>query len=159
MSAPTPLARGNPVGFKLPEGFPSKITFAANPTVSIWEKAVKPSGRKVEAIDQTTMFNVTNETTYPSALKKSTPGSLKGAYDPQLRNQIESLVGIPTTITQTWPDGSSVAAFGFISEAMFDELKAKTQPEVTLTFEISDYDAINKVEAGPVYTDDSLPGT
>ena len=159
MTAPAVLARGTPVGFKLPEGFVSKVTFAANPTVSIWEKSVKPTGLKVEMIDQTTMFNTKYATKYPAALLESTGGSLKGAYDPKLRSQILALVGVPTTITQTWPDGSTEAAYGCLAEVDFDELKPKSQPEANFKFEITNYDATNKVEEGPVYTDDALAGT
>ena len=58
MAAPTPTARATPVGRKLKEGFPVKITIAADTDISFWEKSVTPVGFDGgDSIDQSTMFN------------------------------------------------------------------------------------------------------
>jgi hypothetical protein len=56
MAAPTPTARVAPAGIKLKDGFPTKITLAADTNIEFWEKQVKPPGIDGgDAVVQTTM--------------------------------------------------------------------------------------------------------
>lgn len=169
MAAPTLTAPATPLGYKLPEGFVALIVFAANPTVSLFIKSAKPPGWDVgDGIDQTTMSNVNVMTSYPPALAKATDLTLKCGYDPKVYGQLlpgAGLTGINNAISFYWPDGvagstaSSVALWGFLKKIEFDELKPKTFPECTVVIEVTNYDFVNKVQALPVYTDDTVPGT
>jgi hypothetical protein len=115
MAAPTPTARSTPVGIKLDDGHSTKVTFATDPDISLWEKAVQPPGVDGgDEIQTTTMFNEVWRTTSPRQLKTLTPSTFKAAYDPAVYDQIVALVNVRTTITDTFPDGSTLASYGFL---------------------------------------------
>jgi hypothetical protein len=158
MAAPIPGTRGTPAGIKLKDGFSTKIDFAANPTVSFWEKTVKAPGIDGgDGIEQTTMHNTAWRTKAPRQLKTLTESTTKVAYDPNVYNQIYALVNVETTITVHFPDGSSLAFFGFLQKFEADDLQEGTQPEATVTITPTNFDPVGKVEAAPVLT--SVPGT
>ncbi len=158
MAAPTPTARGTPAGLKLRDGFSSKITFAAVPTVSFWEKSVSPPGIDGgPKIDQTTMFNTMRTTAAAQSLYEVTDGSMKVAYDPNVYNTIiNTLINYHTTITQTWRDGSTLADFGYLQSFKPDALERGKQPEATVTFVFIGQDS-SGTEYAPVIT--SVSGT
>lgn len=158
MAAPTPTARGTPAGIKLKDGYSSKLTFAANATLSIWEKMPKPAGMDGgDPIDQTTMHNVAWRTAAARSLKTLTPFTCKFAYDPNCYSQLNSLINVETTVTQSFGDGSTVCYFGFLQKVEFDELQEGKQPEGTATICPTNFDPVGKVEAGPVIV--SVAGT
>lgn len=158
MAAPSPTARGTPSGIKLRDGFSSKITFAALPTVSFWEKAVTPGGIDGgPKIDQTTMFNTMRTTYAAQSLYEVTDGQMVVAYDPNCYNQImTTLINYHTTITQTWRDGSTLADFGYLQSFRPNTLVRGQQPEATVTFVFIGVDS-SGTEYAPVLT--SVSGT
>lgn len=158
MAAPTPTARGTPSGIKLKDGHRTLITFANNPTISLWEKTVQPPGVDGgDAIEQTTMHNSDWRTSAPRSLKTLMESSFKCAYDPNCYNQLITQINLETTITVTFRDGSTLAFYGWLRTFEPDELQEGTQPEATCTFTPSNFDPTNKVEAAPVLT--SVAGT
>lgn len=158
MAAPTPTARGTPSGIKLKDGYQSLVTFAANPTISLWEKAVTPPGLDGgEPVVQTTMHNTQWRTMAPRALITMTPHQFMGAYDPAIYTSILTLINVETTVTVTFKDGSTLAFYGFLQKFEPAQLQEGTQPEAAITIVPTNFDYVNKVEAAPVLT--SVAGT
>lgn len=158
MAAPVPSVRQTPVGIKLKDGFSTKITFAADPDVSFWEKTVKPPGIDGgDPIEQTTMHSIAWRQMAPRQLRTLTESTTKVAYDPAVYSQIVALINVETTVTVTFPDGSTLAFYGFLQKFEMDDLQEGTQPEATVTLTPTNFDPVNHVEAAPVLT--SVPGT
>jgi len=158
MSAPAPTVRGTPSGIKLKEGFHIKHTFALNPTIELWEKDVKPPSLDGgEPVEQTTQHNVLWETMAPRSLIKMGPVTFKAAYDPNMYNSLLALINVETTCTETFPDGSTLAYYGFLNKVEPEDVTIGKQPEVNVTVIVTNWDFVNKVEAGPLLT--SVAGT
>jgi hypothetical protein len=154
----TPTPRVTPGGIKLDDGYSTKITFAADTDVSLWEKTVKPPGIDGgDAIDTTTMHNTTYRTMASRALKTLTESSVKCAYDPDLYNQILALVNNETAITVTFPDGSTLAFWGYLRTFEPDDLTEGSQPEATVNISPTNVNPTTRAEEGPVLT--SVAGT
>lgn len=153
MAAPTPSVRGTPGGIRLDDGFSSKIAFASDLTIEFWEKTVKPPGLDGgEKIDTMTMHNVTYRTFGPRQLKTLTDLTIKAAYDPIVYQSILALINVRTTITILFPDGSTLAFYGFLQKFEPDDLEEGKQPEATLTITPTNYDPVGHVEAAAVLT-------
>ena len=159
MAAPSTSARLNPSsaptnGIAFEDGYQTLISFAANPSVKIWEKSVKPPGVDGgDAIETSTMHNTTWRTSAARALKTLTESTLKGAYDPDVYNDILALVNVSGSITVTYPDSSTLDFYGFLRTVEFDEMVEGTHPEVTFTITSTNFDPANRVEAAPVMTE------
>lgn len=157
MAAPVATARGTPSGLKMKDGYRSLITFAANPTISLWEKSVKPPGMDAgDKIDTTTMFNVDLRTFEPRQLITMTPGGATCAYDPGALSSIMAQIGRKDTITITFPDGSTWAFFGFLKSFTPGDLVEGTMPEATVEIEPTNMDT-SDVERLPTVV--SVTGT
>src|SRR4051812_28824859 len=99
---PVPLARTPPTGFKMPDGFKTLVTFTSQPALQVWEKMVKPPGIDGgEAIDNTTMHNVTFRTRDARQLRTLDVMTFKFLYDPDVLPPLYTLVNHPDTITVT----------------------------------------------------------
>jgi hypothetical protein len=158
MAAPVPTPRGVPTGIKLREGFHIKHTFARNSTIELWEKAVKPPSMDGgDPVEQTTQHNVLYETMAPRTLIKNGPVTFKCAYDPNVYVTALAILNTEDTCTETYPDGSTLAYFGYLQKFEPDEVEIGKQPEATVTVIVTNWDYVNKVEAGPVMT--SVSGT
>lgn len=159
MAAPSATARGTPSGIPLRSGHSTKITFASQPTISFWEKTVTPSGYdNGDPIDTKTMHDVRYRGKAPRPLIESTDISISVAYDPNVLNAIKSLIGVEDTITETFPDGSSKAEFGFLKSFTPQENSEENQPMADVTIVITNRDPhASWAEAGPVIT--NVPGT
>lgn len=150
--APTPTVRTLPTGTKPPEGFPVLVTFSLNPGLWFWEKVVKPPNYdNGEPIDQTTQFNIKWMTKAPRALIDMGPLTMKGTYDPDIYTQIQSMMGVKQTITHKFPNGSTLAFYGFVMKFEPDDVEIGKQPEATITYCPTNWDPANQVEAGPAY--------
>jgi hypothetical protein len=151
---PTPSVRQTPTGRRIPDGFVTKITFASQPALGVWEVKVKPSGTDGgELIDITTMFNTKWRTMYPQSLQKSDEITFQAAIDPDAITVLDnSLVNHPDTITESLPDGSTEAFYGVLRKWEPSEWAIGEFPLVTLTVGIMNYDTIANLEQGPVLT-------
>jgi hypothetical protein len=158
MADPATTPRSDPVGIALKDGYQTLIAFAADPDVSFWEITVQPPGIEGgDPIDQTTMHNIDYRTMCPASLKTLTPVNVTASYDPDVLNQIESLINLNGSITIHFPDGSTTDFFGFLQTFEPGDNTENERPEATLTIVPSNWDPVNNVEAGPVTT--SVPGT
>lgn len=158
MAAPVATVRSSPSGIKLKDGFSTKITFATDDNIEFWEKSVKPPGIDGgDSIPQTTMHNTAWRTMAPRQLKTLTESSTTVAYDPVLYTSILALINVETTITVTFPDGSTLAFYGFLQKFEPSELKEGEQPEASVTITPTNFDPTNHVEAAPVLA--SVAGT
>lgn len=158
MAAPTPTARGTPSGIKLDDGYQTFITFASHPTIGFWEKQVTPPGLDGgDEIDTTTMHNVRWRTRSPRALITMTNSSLTAAYDPALYTTILTLINFETTVTVRFPDGTTVAFFGFLKNFQPGTLVEGAQPEATIEVVPTNQDPSSGAEEDPAV--DSAEGT
>ena len=157
-AAPTPTSRGTPAGIMLNDGYQALVTISSLTTVSFWEKTVKPPGIDGgDPIDITTMHNADWRTRVPRSLMTLTDSTGKAAYDPNVYNQLLTVVNVNATITVRWADGSTLAFYGFLRMLEFDDLAEGVQPELSYTITPTNYDPSAKVEASPVLT--SVAGT
>ncbi len=153
-AAPSDTVRQTPSGIKLDDGFPTKIAFARDPDVSIWEITVKTVGYDGgEAIDTTNMHNQRYRTMAARALITLTESSIKFAYDPKFKGQIQNLLNQEGSITEHFPDGSKLSYYGYLRTVEFDDNAEGARPEGTATITPTNWDPVNRVEADPVLTE------
>lgn len=134
MAAPTVTTRQTPGGIMLTNGYPVRITFKRFPAVKFMEKGGSPpSIDGGNPIDVTTQFNNTYMTYAPNGLVKM--GEVKGtaAYDPAVYDTIMSMVNVNDEVTFRYPDGSTVAFWGFLQKVDFKSLEQGKQPELDFT--------------------------
>lgn len=157
-AAPVATVRQTPTGIKLEDGYRSTITFANDPNLSLWEIGVgTPGVDGGDPIDTTTMHNSTYRTMAARALKTLTEFTFTAAYDPSVYSDLEAAINVETTVTRTFPDGSTIAFYGFLRMVEFDDLVEGEMPTCTATVTPTNWDPVNKVEAGPTVT--SVAGT
>ena len=155
MAAPTPTARVAPpsTAIWIPDGFRTKYTLAADTNVALWEMEVKPSGTAGgEPIPQDSMWNTEWRIKRLQQLKEKKPATIKFLYDPILQSEIEDLVNVETTCTETYPDGTTYCYYGGMTDVEFDPLVPGQPGTGTATITPTNWDKTNKVEAGPVLT-------
>jgi hypothetical protein len=157
MAAPTPTARQDPAGIRLEDGYRTLVTFASIPTASLWEISITPPGMDGgDPVDTTTMHNDDYRTMAPRALITLTEFTFTAAYDPNFYNQLLTIVNVETTVTVTFPDGSTLAFFGFLQKIEPEELVEGTMPTVSVTVCPTNTDSTG-AEQPPVLT--SVAGT
>lgn len=123
--------RVTPVGIKLGDGFVSKITFAADPDVSLWERSVQPMGMDGgDAVDTTTMWNSVVRTKSSRGLVDTTNGKVSAGYDPRVLAQILNLINVETQITYLMPDGTRWILYGYLKSATPNALEEGQFPMV-----------------------------
>lgn len=150
MAAPSTTARQNPPGIKLPDGFSSKIAFSRDPDLDVWERTVKPSGTDGgEPIDVTTMHNTTWRTKRPRSLKDKSNITVEAGVDPSAFDQLDELVNEEGSITQIFPDGGTESVWGFLKSWEPSNFTEGEMPTVTLEIVVTNWDPVNRVEAGP----------
>lgn len=158
MVAPVASVRANPAGIKLNDGYRCLVTFATDTNIEFWEKTVTPPGLDGgDPVETTTMHNNTYRTMGSRALKTLTEISVTAAYDPQLYVAALALINVETTVTVTFPDGSTLAFYGFLQKFEPDALQEGEQPEVTLTVCPTNQDPITGAEEAAVLV--SVAGT
>lgn len=142
MPAPTPTARVTPTGNRLDDGYQALVTFDADSDVKLWEKEVTPPGIDGgDPINTTTQHNTSLRTKSPAALKEMTSSSFTCAYDPAVYPQILALVNVHTTVTYLFPNGTTLAYFGWLRSFEPDGMSEGEQPEATVNIEAANQDA------------------
>lgn len=152
MAAPSPTTRVDPVsgGIPLYDGFSTKVTVSGDTDIAFFEKSITPpSIDGGEAIDITTMFNSTWRTKVPRSLMELGDVSVTAAYDPVLYTELQSVINVNCTITVEFSDGSTLAFFGYVRTADFQEVSEGEQPEIQVTITPTNWDPANFIEAGP----------
>ncbi len=158
MTTPSTTARQTPAGIKIDDGFSTKIAFARAPTVSFWEKTVKPPGLDGgDPVDTNTMHNVAWRTKSPRQLKTMTESTTMAAYDPAVYTQIVELINKEGSITVHFPDGSTLDFYGYLQKFEPGDLKEGEQPEASITIVTTNQDPVTGAETPPVVT--SVAGT
>ena len=152
MAAPTPTNRATPSGVKMDDGYPIKITLAADTDIEFWEKAGTPPGIDGgDAIDTTTMHNASYRTMAPRQLKTATASTFTVAYDPVVYNSILEAINRKDTITVTFPNGDQLAFYGYLKSFTPSDHVEGEQPEATVEIVPTNWDHVNNVEAAPNY--------
>lgn len=138
---------------RIDDGHSTTITFAENPAVKFYEKSVTPPS--IEAggeNDTTTMHNVEWRTKAPKKLKTLGDASFTAAYDPAVYDDIVAMVGVNQLITITFPNGATLAFWGWIDAFEPGELVEGEQPEADVTIICSNQDDKGD-ETAPVFTE------
>lgn len=148
--------RQTPAGTKLDDGFSIKIAFAVDPDISFWEKTVTPPGIDGgDKIPTTTQHNVAWRTFAARALKELTDGSINAAYDPEVIEQINSIINQPGEITIHFPDTSKLVVYGYLKSFTPAALSEGEQPTADITIVFTNYNPNTGAEVGPVFIDNS----
>lgn len=147
----TTTARSTPSGTKLENGFSTKIAFAADADVSLWEIGVKPPGIDGgDSVGQSTMHNTTWETKSPGALLDLSESTFQAAYDPAVYDQIVALVNVNGWITVHFPDDSTLDFVGYLKTFDPQELTKNGRPVANVTIVPTNH--LSGVETAPDYT-------
>lgn len=136
---------------RIDDGHSTTITFAQSPTVRFYEKEVTPPGMQGGGEnDTTTMRNTTWRTKAPKKLVTLSSASLTVAYDPVVYDDVVAMVNVNQLITITFPDGSSVAFWGWLDEFTPGAITEGSQPTASITIIPSNQNA-SGVETAPDY--------
>jgi len=102
---------------RLTDGYQTLISFAQDPTVLFYEKTVTPPGVDGGGeVDTTIMANSTWRTRQPKALITLSNASASVSYDPETYPEIVALVNVNNLITVTFPDGDTLAFWGWLDK-------------------------------------------
>jgi hypothetical protein len=136
----------------MPDGFKTTLTFASKPGIALWEQSIKPPSIDGGGpIPTTTMLNVRVRTQRAKKLYTYSAVSGSFAFDPDVMIDIIALVNAEQAITLTWPDGSTMAFWGYLDKFEPGEQKEGDMPMAGVTVEITNWDPVNNVEAEAVY--------
>lgn len=161
MAAPSPSARPtSPTGFKMPDGYQSLFAFKNASGIQLWMQTNKFGGYDGgDKIPTSTMFNIAWRTFAARKLKTKDDSTSKCAFDPDVFNPTGTGGGIVVTInddsetiTEFFPDGSTLAYWGFLNKFMNPEFKEGDFPTADVTIVCTNWDKLNQVEAGPIFT-------
>ena len=137
---------------RIDDGHQTLIEFALDSAVQLFEKEVTPPGVDAGgANDVTVMANTVWRTMSPKSLKTLSESSLVVAYDPLVYDEIIAMAGLNQLITITFPDGSTLAFFGWIDKFTPGANVEGAQPTADVTI-IPSNQNLSLVETGPVYT-------
>lgn len=139
---------------RIDDGFSTTIGFADLASVKLYEKAVTPpsiSGGGPN--DTTTMQNTAWRTRSPKKLKTLGESSFTAAYDPDVYDDIAGANGVNKNqlITITFPDGDTLAFWGWIDQFNPNEIVEGEQPTAEVTIICSNQNA-SGAETAPVFT-------
>lgn len=136
----------------LKDGFRTRVSFAANPSVKLRIKAVTPVGLDGGGpIPDTTMENSTVRTDAPKSLITVTGGQFEAKYDPAVYTEILSLINVNNLITNSFPDGSAIYYWGWLNSFQPNQHTEGGEPLANCTFHASNRNA-SDVETAPTYS-------
>ncbi len=137
---------------RLDDGYQTLVSFASSPSVKLYEKTVTPPGMDGGGeVDTTTMLNTKYRTRNPKALITMSISAMKCAYDPAVYTQIVALINVNNLITVTFPDGSTLAFWGWLNKFTPDAHTEGEQPTAEVEIIPSNQNS-SKVETAPVLT-------
>jgi len=136
----------------LQDGHQTLTSFAADPTVLFYEKTVTPPGVDGGGeVDVSTMSNSIWRTRNPKALVSLSNASMTVAYDPACYPEIIALVNVNNLITVTFPDGDTLAFWGWLNTFTPSEHTEGEQPTAEIEIIPSNQNG-SGVETAPVHT-------
>ena len=154
MAAPTVTVRSTPVGKMLTDGYSSTFAFSRDPDLEVYEiSGTPPPVEGGDPIDITTMHNNEATTKAPQALLDYGESSWTVGYDPVMYTRIRSLINQAGSVTQYFPDGTTLAAWAYLKDFTPSELQRGERPEAEMTIVTTNWDPTNRVEALPVLTE------
>lgn len=152
-SPPTPTVAGTPAGKRINDGYQTLVTFNADTDISFWIISVTAPGLDgLAPIDGVTMHNVRWRQQFPRRLITLTEFSMTVGYDPIIYTDMLELMNVNTTITVHFPDGSSLAFYGFLHSFKPGALEDGKRPEATISVTPSNADPVDCSEQPPTYT-------
>lgn len=137
------------------DGFSTTIDLSGA-GVSFEEKTITPPGVEGgDAIETTSMRNSNWRTMFPRALRTLTQVTVNVSYSPK---DITDM-GDPSTgdinnnqlITVTFPDGATIAFWGYVKSFIPGQHQEGSQPEATITIQPTNQDN-TQAEVAPAYT-------
>lgn len=147
---PSPTSRSTPVGDPIGDGFSTKITIGSDADISFWEKTVTPPGVDGgDAVETTTMHNTTWRTMRARQLKTLTEVSATVAYDAAVYDQIVLQVNNETTITVAFPNGDTLAFYGYLRSFIPGEISEGSQPEAEIVIQPTQWDGTGGTTGEP----------
>lgn len=153
MAAPSVTARIPPTGSFLPDGCQTLIAPSLDPDVSFWEKVVQPPGLdNGDPINITTMHNVTWITKHSRCHIEITDINVTAAWDPVFYSQINALIGVNMSWTVTLPNNDAYSVWAYLRSFQPQDMVEGEQPEAEIVIVVTNWDPVNCVEAGPVFT-------
>ncbi len=140
----------------LKDGYQTLIGFDSAPGIALYanikEKTVTPPGvDNTGSIDITTMRNAQWRTKFPKQLMTLTAMTFTVSYDPGFYASIVAMTGQIDVITVYFPDGSTLAFYGFVDKIIPGENKEGEFPTATMTIEPTNMDETD-AEVGPDFT-------
>ena len=134
---------------RLRDGFPTLIDLTGA-GVTFWEKTVQPPGIDGgEPVDTTTMRNIAVRTKWPRVLYDTDPINLDVAYDPTVYTTIMGAINQNQKITITFPDGGTVAIWGYLRKFTPEKNEEGKEPMAAIIIQPTNMDN-SKVEQVPV---------
>jgi len=125
----------------------SGITLYIDPT------SISPPGQDVgDAVDLTTETNAAVRTKNERALKEITDGAFTAAYDPDGWDDIYDAVNDNVLITFTFPDGESVAIYGYLKSFAPSEHADGVQATAECVIVVTNRNHNNDAETIPAYS-------
>ncbi len=132
---PVPTAPVLPDTSYMTDGYQTLFTFAAVPDIGLWvtlEGGLKPGGLDTEGpIKIGTMHAKRYRIMAAKKLLTHQPTTFTCFYAPAVLPEIIILLGLQTTITLTFPDGSTWAFFGYLNKFEPGDNKEGTAPTAT----------------------------
>jgi len=152
----TTTARTTPSGNHLEDGFVSKIAFAADADVSLWEISVTPPGIEGgDPIDITTMFNTTYVTKEAGQLLDVTDAGMECAYDPLCYDQIIALINQTGWVTVHYSNADTIDFIGYLRSFVPGAMTRNEMPVATCVIVATNTLAYS--ETAPDYTAGGTP--
>ena len=137
---------------RLDDGYQTLVSFAADSDVLFYEKSVTPPGIDGGGeVDTTVMANTAYRTRMPKALITLSNAAMTVAYNPEAYTEIIALVNVNNLITVTFPDGSTLAFWGWLNSFTPGEHVEGEQPTAEIEIIASNQNA-SLVETAPVVT-------
>jgi hypothetical protein len=138
---------------RMDDGFSTIITLENIPDIKLFEKEVTPPGMTSGgAIDTTTMRNVAWRTAAPRQLKSLTQAQATVAYATEAIPLIFAQIGVIQMVTITFPDGSTLAFYGWLEEFTPSNHTEGEQPTAAITIQVGNRNAAGE-EVAPDYTE------
>ena len=135
------------------DGTPCSLTFAADNNIALKFRTVKPPGISGGGANNTTTHsNTAWRVKAPKKLKEMTPASIVCKYKPDVYTEIVALINVNTLMTITFPDGTTLAFYGFMNSFEPTGLTEGEEPTATCELIPTLTHSTGGAETAPVIT-------